>query len=199
MTARWRCTAGRSSWAMRLRVFRPTYRMLLSRFCRKRPRMFTASMRRPASASVRRIVCTHSYRMALPAFLAVSVCVAVWARMSFMASCASSLRRPSRHSTRSSFTWRKGSVMPAMVCSGSNPAASRCRSIRIAAGTRGRKAAAASSGCASSSRTMHCSPAFSTPWCRSLSVETSASVKSSSSSGTRSSTRTAHRQAFLRR
>ena len=53
--------------------FNATYRMLLSRFNKKRPRMFTANTRRPESLSMPMMVCTHSYRMAFPAFFDVSV------------------------------------------------------------------------------------------------------------------------------
>jgi hypothetical protein len=50
-------------------------------FAKKRPRMLTASTRRPPIASTPMIVCTVSYRMALPAFLLPSVLVAACATM----------------------------------------------------------------------------------------------------------------------
>ena len=42
------------------------------------PRMLMASTRSPLSDSMAMMVCTHSYRIALPAFLEVSVLVATW-------------------------------------------------------------------------------------------------------------------------
>ena len=48
-------------------------------FPRKRPRMLTASTRRPPMASTAMMVCTHSYRMALPALRLPSMPVATCA------------------------------------------------------------------------------------------------------------------------
>ncbi len=58
------------------RIWIYTYRILLSRFAKKRPRMLMASTRRPPIVSMDMIVCTHSYKIALPAFLLPSVFVA---------------------------------------------------------------------------------------------------------------------------
>jgi hypothetical protein len=57
-----------------------TYLILLSRFAKKRPRMLMASTRRPPMASIDMIVFTHSYKIALPAFLLPSVFVATCPR-----------------------------------------------------------------------------------------------------------------------
>ncbi len=57
-----------------------TYLILLSRFAKKRPRMLMASTRRPPIASIDMIVFTHSYKIALPAFLLPSVFVATCPR-----------------------------------------------------------------------------------------------------------------------
>mgnify|MGYP007100401271 CR=1 FL=1 len=77
-----------------------------------------AMTRRPLSASMSRIVRTVSYRIELPTFLAASVLVATWARMSFMASLASTSPLPSNRRRRRILTWRNGSVMPLTSCSG---------------------------------------------------------------------------------
>mmetsp|Transcript_63485 Transcript_63485/g.194158 ORF Transcript_63485/g.194158 Transcript_63485/m.194158 type:complete len:229 (+) Transcript_63485:535-1221(+) len=114
MVVRWRCTAFTSIVTTRCNVESATYRMLLSRLKRKRPRMLIASTLKPLSASMDMIVKTHSYNMALPVFFAPSVFVATCARMSFISSLASTEPVPSKRRRRSIFACKKGSVMPAM-------------------------------------------------------------------------------------
>jgi hypothetical protein len=72
-------------------------------FAKKRPRMLTASTRRPPIASTPMIVCTVSYRMALPAFLLPSVLVAACYTMSVVPV---------------SIAWLQASIT---VCAGSTP------------------------------------------------------------------------------
>lgn len=54
----------------------PTHLILLSGNAKNRPKMLIASTRRPPIASIAIIVCTHSYKIAWPAFLLPSVFVA---------------------------------------------------------------------------------------------------------------------------
>ena len=58
------------------------------------PRMLMASTLRPPMDCTPMMVCTHSYRMAFPAFRAPSVFVATCARMSLMASLAAASPAP---------------------------------------------------------------------------------------------------------
>lgn len=52
--------------------------ILLSRFDKNLPRMLIASTRKPPLSSMLMMVSTHSYKIALPAFLFDSVLVATW-------------------------------------------------------------------------------------------------------------------------
>mmetsp|Transcript_39471 Transcript_39471/g.130653 ORF Transcript_39471/g.130653 Transcript_39471/m.130653 type:complete len:276 (-) Transcript_39471:331-1158(-) len=131
---RCRCTACVSCAMTLCSVLSATYRMLLSRLMRKRPRMLTARTRRPDSTSIAIMVRTHSYRIALPAFFADSVFVATCARMSFIWSDVSEWPRPRTRSIVRISTWRKGSTMPCTSCSGAYPESTRFLSAAISVG-----------------------------------------------------------------
>lgn len=64
---------------------------------------------------------TVSYRMVFPTFLLVSVLVATWAKMSFIASEASLSFLPRILSRRRILTCKKGSLTPLTSCSGEYP------------------------------------------------------------------------------
>ena len=76
------CTACASRCTTLLRAFRATYRALLSRPARNRPRMFTAKTRKPPMLSTPTMALTASYRIAHPAFFEPSVFEATFARTS---------------------------------------------------------------------------------------------------------------------
>lgn len=76
MVLRCRWTAFGSTATTLMRVFRATYRILLSRLDRNFPRILTPSTRSPESASMSRIVSTASYNIEFPTFLDESVFVA---------------------------------------------------------------------------------------------------------------------------
>mmetsp|Transcript_4732 Transcript_4732/g.9633 ORF Transcript_4732/g.9633 Transcript_4732/m.9633 type:complete len:249 (-) Transcript_4732:520-1266(-) len=200
MVLRCRCTACVSTLTTFASMFSATYRMLLSRLERKRPRMLMASTRRPPMLSTPMMVCTHSYRIEFPAFLLPSTFVATCARMSAIWSDVALQPAPSTRSRRSVFTCRKGSVVPLTSWSGVNPLSTRLFSIRTRSGTTCGMARswAATSASTSHMDSMSCMALTRTPWCRSFSSRTAPSTKFSSRSGTFFTMRIAQRLAFLR-
>lgn len=99
-------TAELSTCTVLNRVFSATYLIFLSLFNRNLPSILMANTLKLLSDLMSMIDKTVSYRMVLPTFLLVSVFVATWARMSFIASEASASFFPSILSRRRILTWK---------------------------------------------------------------------------------------------
>uniref|UniRef100_A0A224Y1K1 Uncharacterized protein n=1 Tax=Panstrongylus lignarius TaxID=156445 RepID=A0A224Y1K1_9HEMI len=98
------CTALVSTCTVLSKVFKATYLIFLSLFSKKRPRIFIAKTRRPLSERISIIDNTVSYNIVFPTFLLVSVLVATCAKISFIASDASTSFLPNILSNRSILT-----------------------------------------------------------------------------------------------
>jgi hypothetical protein len=172
------------------------YRMLLSLLIKNRPRMLTANTRKPDSLSTFMIVCTVSYRIALPAFLLASVLVATCASSVFMASLAVGSPLPSTRSICRILAWRKGSTTPPMSYSGTAGDMTSFRSSFTSPGTillkRGTRA-----GMILHTSTISVRPVSSTLWDLSLSKPAMRGRKSGIMSGTLLNTRMAHNAAWI--
>ena len=90
---------------------------------------------KPLVDSISIIVRTASYRTAFPVFLVASVLVETCASTSFTSSDTFKSFFPKILRRRKILIYKKGSVTPAISCSGVNPESSKFLSTRTIAGT----------------------------------------------------------------